>query len=599
MTAHSSALESLATLRRLLRREYLTGSDLHLSLAETAMMAREALSARLAFVGLWDSDRKVWTAYREDGETLEQEEIRLVGSVSVLEAIRVSGRPLMTNDLAPELSTSSSARQHSIRRVLGVPLRWYGPAEGVAESARFAGALVADRTASDPEFSTEHIELVTDLARIAERTLNALRHLGRVKETVSHLEMEVAEAREVAGDAARSELFETRDARFADRVLAPLARAARADKVGVLMLGPTGSGKTHLAHAFHYASRRRDGPFVTLDCGQVTSTEALGAELFGYARRSGFSVPPEGRLGRARLAHGGTLFLDEIATLPMELQPRLLRLIQFGRFSALGSAEEESVDVQVVAAANQDLRELVREGRFREDLYWRLAEITIELPSLSERPADIERLASHFLAAARERFGRAEILGLSAEAVESLVSLDWSRAGNVRGLEQAIHRSVLVAPEGLTHLGSEHLQLPEADLHTGSRRGTPASSFEEARAAKNEGLAAFLVEKLRAHQGVLSHVAADPEVARAFGLSAPPVPASTLRVRLTRLGLGGELIAARRSLEKTREEICRALKAHGGLQAAASSLGLSRDQLAWRLRKEGLTVRDVLDEPLP
>src|SRR5262249_35425080 len=144
---------------------------------------------------------------------------------------------------------------------------------------------------------------------------------------------------------------------------------------GLLLLGPTGSGKTYLAQAYHSESSRRNGPFVVLDCAQTLSPETLGPELFGYAKNSGYAnTPKAGLKGKAELAHHGTLFLDEIGALPSDLQQTLLRLVEEGVYSPLGSSENRRVDLQIIAASNEDLEALVHRGGFREDLYHRLRE---------------------------------------------------------------------------------------------------------------------------------------------------------------------------------------------------------------------------------
>jgi transcriptional regulator with PAS, ATPase and Fis domain len=268
----------------------------------------------------------------------------------------------------------------------------------------------------------------------------------------------------------------------------------------------------------------------------VTSQETLGAELFGYAPRSGFAnAPPGGRPGAAELADGGTLFIDEIGCLPVELQQKLLALIQTGTYSRLGSSERRQVDVQVIAATNEDLRELVRRRRFREDLLWRLSVFVVELPPLNERAADIPHLARRFLLGAAEQFERREIRGLKDRALSALLHHDWSRSGNVRGLEHTISRSVLLAPPGVRELDAEHLCF-QSLLHS------------ERRAARDEPHGQSPAPR-------------------------PRRPAASLP----------ELSA-----------IQAAIREHGYATAAAQSLGISRPTLIWQLRKAGLSVRDVL-----
>ena len=581
------AAGQLRCLRELLRRDYLTTGDWPEAAAQTVEMAWRALAAHEACLALYDPAAGTWSAWTRRGELLDQEGIRLAASVSLLETVRQSGEPILTTAAAPLPVRSKSAARNEIRSVLAVPVWWWEHGAG-RPAPVFGGCLYADRRSGEPPFTPDDVELVIDLARLAERILGQLRHLSRIADDLRASRGEVQLIRQSSADAYRLNHCQSRDPGFARHVLEPLRRAAATDKVSVLFLGPTGSGKSHLAEEFHYESGRRDGPFVVLDCGQVTSAEALAAELFGYARRSGFAAPAEGRPGKARLADKGTLFVDEIGALPLELQQRLLRLIHAGSYSPLGSGEEFRTDLRVVAAANQDLAELVRRGAFREDLFWRLGEITVTIPSLDEHPADIPGLAERFLAAARRRCARPEIAGLTAAAHARLAGHPWSTAGNVRGLEHTLTRSVLLAPAGITALDAPHLV-----FMTGPRSpALPAAGPSGAA----DPLAALLAERIRRHHGNIAQLGADPEVSRAFGLDGRPVPGSTLRLRVTQLGLDGLLAEARRALEVDLETVREALRTHGEIGAAARALGLTRGGLTWRLRRAGLSVRRLLAE---
>jgi transcriptional regulator with GAF, ATPase, and Fis domain len=228
----------------------------------------------------------------------------------------------------------------------------------------------------------------------------------------------------------------------------------------VLITGETGSGKELAARALHMGGERSRGPFVAVNCGAVPE-HLLEDELFGHVRGA-YTGALQPRAGKFEQAHGGTLFLDEIGELPLELQPKLLRVVQEREFQRLGASETTRVDVRLVAATNADLTEMMRQGRFREDLYYRLSVVPVRMPPLRQRRGDIPALASHFV----EKFCRQENLPLksiSAEALETLQSHSWP--GNVRELENAVERAVALSGAAPV-LEAADFSLPEVRLKT-------------------------------------------------------------------------------------------------------------------------------------
>jgi len=223
------------------------------------------------------------------------------------------------------------------------------------------------------------------------------------------------------------------------RVFDVVEKVAQTDAT-VLVSGETGTGKELVARAIHYAGIRKDGRFVAQNCGALPDT-LLESELFGH-KRGAFTGAHADKRGLFEVADGGTIFLDEIGETEPGMQVRLLRVLQDGEIRPLGSSDTRKVDVRVVAATNRDLRREVQEGRFREDLYYRLRVVEIPLPPLRERRADIPTLAHHFLDRANERMRR-ELKGFTNAAMDRLVAHDWR--GNVRELENEVERAVALA----------------------------------------------------------------------------------------------------------------------------------------------------------
>ena len=222
-------------------------------------------------------------------------------------------------------------------------------------------------------------------------------------------------------------------------VLDMASRAAQATST-VLIRGETGTGKELLAKAIHFNSRRRDRPFVTINSGAIPK-DLLESELFGHVKGS-FTGALANKRGKVELADGGTLFLDEIGELPLELQVKLLRLIQQGEVEKLGVVGTTKVDVRIIAATHRNLQAMVEDGAFREDLYYRLAVIPLGLPPLRERADDIPELVQHFFLRAKDQQGRPELV-LPPHLLPYFTGYTWP--GNVRELENIIERIVVLA----------------------------------------------------------------------------------------------------------------------------------------------------------
>ena len=227
--------------------------------------------------------------------------------------------------------------------------------------------------------------------------------------------------------------------------LEKVAQAAKTDAT-VLLLGETGTGKELLAHAVHDQSNRTNSPLVKIDCATLPSG-LVESELFGH-EKGAFTGAHETKIGRFELADGGTVFLDEIGELSLELQAKLLRVLQEGEFRRLGAKRDQKVDVRIIAATNRNLRKEMREHRFRSDLYYRLSVFPIESPPLRDRREDIPLLATYFLSKFQATVGK-RINTIEKNSMEALVAYDWP--GNIRELQNVIERSaILTSGDSLT-----------------------------------------------------------------------------------------------------------------------------------------------------
>lgn len=258
------------------------------------------------------------------------------------------------------------------------------------------------------------------------------------------------------------------DSRAVRDLLGVIEKVARSRST-VLITGETGTGKELVARAIHDRSEQRDMPLIKVNCAAIPEG-LLESELFGHVRGA-FTGATAPRRGKFALADGGSIFLDEIGVLSASLQPKLLRVLQEREFEPLGSERTERADVRVIAATNRDLRSLVAEGRFQEDLFYRLSVIPIEIPPLRERREDIPALLEHFASKHAPRAGRRTV-GWEEGVAEALATYDWP--GNVRELENAIERAIVLCRGDRISLGDVSLsatpssnppRLPSVRLH--------------------------------------------------------------------------------------------------------------------------------------
>jgi len=242
----------------------------------------------------------------------------------------------------------------------------------------------------------------------------------------------------------------------------------------VLILGESGTGKELIAGALHSLSQRRDNPYVRINCAAIPEA-LLESELFGH-ERGAFTGAIAQKIGRLELADRGSLFLDEIGDIPLDLQPKLLRVLQEREFERLGSTRTMKVDVRVVAATHRDLEEMISKGQFRSDLYYRLNVFPIVIPPLRERPEDIPLLVQHFVEVAAQKMDKT-IETIPSRTMDALVDYRWP--GNIRELENVIERAVILSTGSVLHVPYRDLQSRVTAGHDGDKPQTLADVERE------------------------------------------------------------------------------------------------------------------------
>jgi transcriptional regulator with GAF, ATPase, and Fis domain len=442
---------------------------------------------------------------RKDARDLEQAPSR-----SIVARVLGSGRALTTMDAATDDQLSGAASIHalSLRSVMAVPLRIRG---------EVVGAIDLEDRLRPFAFGDVELALVSDLADLASIALDSAqllraerRDARRLLALRRRLSREVeAQALELAS-LKRAQHGEQGDfpgiiahSRGMQRVLGSLGKIARSD-VPVLIRGESGTGKELIAHAIHEAGARKHAPFVSENCGAIPET-LLESALFGHVRGA-FTGADRRKLGLFEAADGGTLFLDEIAEMSPSMQTRLLRVLQDGEVRPVGGERSRHVDVRLLCATHRDLEARVKDGSFREDLYYRIAVVTLALPPLRERAEDISPLCAHFIDAHAQ--GRKVVF--DPRALAALARYSWP--GNVRQLENEIRRALVMAEDRieLAHLSPElTLDAPGAavdplDLRAQVdqlerrliRQALSAAAGNHTRAARSLGVSRYGLQKM-------------------------------------------------------------------------------------------------------
>jgi transcriptional regulator with GAF, ATPase, and Fis domain len=371
------------------------------------------------------------------------------------------------------IGEAASVREAHIRSLLAAP---------IVHLDRPMGVLYVDSRKPASRFDSGHLELIAAIAGMAGAALATARRIEWLEE--ENRRLAAASDSDLVGESPRMK-----------EVYRLLRRAAATDST-VLLRGESGTGKELAARALHRASPRAERPFVAVNCATLSET-LLESELFGH-ERGAFTGAVARQVGKVEVADTGTLFLDEVGEIPPTLQAKLLRFLQEREFQRLGNPRTLRADVRVVAATHRDLERMIREGTFREDLYYRLNVITLVLPPLRERREDIPLLASHFAALTSRRLGRTAA-GFTPEARACLQRYPWP--GNVRELANAVERAIVLGEGDLIRPED----LPETLLEAGPPPGAEGARYHEALAEAKKRL---IQDALAEAQGNVTRAAA-------------------------------------------------------------------------------------------
>src|SRR5215468_3161226 len=426
-------------------------------------------------------------------------------------SIAITGKPAVLseqvlNALAAESPCAQFLLAEGMNAFCSVPLLSHD---------RTLGALTVARC-GDGAFSPKDIESLGEVAKqiaIAVENAQAYREISELKDKLAkeklYLEEEVRTEYSFAEIVGHSETLK--------RTLKAVETVAPTDSV-VLIQGETGTGKELIARAIHNLSARRERTLVKLNCAAIPSG-LLESELFGH-EKGAFTGAVERRTGRFEVAHKGTLFLDEVGDIPLELQPKLLRVLQEQEFERLGSSRTVRTDVRLIAATNRDLAQMVADNQFRADLYYRLNVFPVRIPPLRERPEDIPLLVAYFVQHHARRLNK-RIESIPEEAMNALQLHTW--AGNVRELENFIERAVIVTR-------GTRLQIPLAELKAETVANGGAGIAHPVRLVSMEEMERTHIEEVLRRTG--GQIGGAGGAAEILGL-----PVSTLRSRMKKLGI--------------------------------------------------------------
>ena len=434
--------------------------------------------------------------------------VRFPADQGIAGAVLTAGKGLIVNDTAddprfyPGVDDSTGVQT---KVVMSAPL----------QSQRGRIGVIQVINPSTGSFDTPDLEFLEAMAGSIAVAIENARMYGELKAREKDLRTQVGALRR---DMARQDSFhEIIGSSEAMAEVFHFMESAAASPISVLIEGETGTGKELVARGIHRASERGAAPFLAVNCAALPA-ELLESELFGH-RKGAFTGAIADRVGIFEAASGGTIFLDEVGELPLAMQAKLLRVLQNGEITPIGTTTVRKVDIRVLSATNRDLKAAVADSGFREDLYYRLATFPLAVPALRERSEDIPLLADHFLSGAADRHKK-QIKGIAGEAFDSLMAYNWP--GNVRQLENEVERAVALTLDGSALerkvfsrdvLGEMSPEQPlsssqnetvdmAADASADGKR--PVAPLKRARAAFE---ARYISESLKAHEGNVSRTA--------------------------------------------------------------------------------------------
>ena len=393
-------------------------------LEQVLEIAMKHLDAERGFLLLKDQDKETaFTVAASRNFTGDDQSSALAASSSVVKKVLESGESILTVDAATDerFEASTSIVAQKILSIICIPLK-------AQDMVR--GALYLDSARTRGKFNNDSLQFLTVFGNLATIALDNAQLYERLQVENDRLRLGAESANLFEGIIGQSKEWTA--------VLDLVRRVVDVD-VSVLITGETGTGKELIARNIHAHSGRASKPFVAVNCSAIPE-QLLESELFGY-RKGAFTNAVSDRIGLIEYAHAGTLFLDEIGTLAPQLQSKLLRVLQEREIRRVGDVENRKVDVRILAATNRDLQEEVRNGVFREDLFFRLNVIEIHLPPLRQRKEDIPLLGHYFLKKAATNYKR-NVKSINPQAMQLLLTHPWH--GNVRELQNVVERAVVL-----------------------------------------------------------------------------------------------------------------------------------------------------------